>query len=142
MEERVSLNQKEQQRVKVLNRVERRELTGKEAAMLMGLSVRHVRRLLAAYRKEGVAVLAHGNRGRRPVHAVAEEIRVLVVALAQGPYAGCNHHHLRDLLEEREGVVLSRSTGRRMCLWPPGDAGLPSTAVGESDTPRRGCCCR
>src|SRR3972149_3186384 len=114
MEERVSLNQKEQQRVKVLNRVERRELTGKEAAMLMGLSVRHVRRLLAAYRKEGVAVLAHGNRGRRPVHAVAEEIRVLVVALAQGPYAGCNHHHLRDLLEERQGVVLSCSTVRRI----------------------------
>lgn len=112
--ERVSLNRKEQQRVMVLNRVERRELSGKEAATLVGLSVRHVRRLLAAYRKEGVAALAHGNRGRRPVHAVAEETRRRVVALAQGPYAGCNHHHLRDLLEEREGLVLSRSSVRRM----------------------------
>lgn len=98
----------------VLNRVERRELTGKEAATLAGLSVRHVRRLLAAYRKEGVAALAHGNRGRPPVHTVAEETRRQVVALAQGPYAGCNHHHLRDLLEEREELVLSRSTVRRM----------------------------
>ena len=82
------MNQKEQQRVMVLNGIERGELTGKEAAALMGLSVRQVRRLLAAYRKEGVAAIAHGNRCRRPVHALGEEVRQLVVTLAQGPYVG------------------------------------------------------
>jgi len=25
-------------------------------------------------------------------------------------YAGCNQHHLRDLLQEREGIVLSRAS--------------------------------
>jgi len=114
--ERVSLNQKEQQRVMILNRMEWRGLTGKEAAALMGLSVRQVRRLLAAYRKEGVAAIAHANRGRHPVHTVGEETKKLVVTLAQGPYAGLNHYHLTELLAEREGLCLSRSTVRRILV--------------------------
>lgn len=100
----------------VLKRIERRELMGREAAGLMGLSVRQVRRLLAAYRREGVVAIAHGNRGRRPVHAVGEEVRKLVVVLAQGPYAGCNHYHLTELLLEWEGLCLCRSTVRRILV--------------------------
>ncbi len=110
------MNQREQQRVMVLNRVERGEVTGREAAELMGLCMRQVRRLLAAYRKEGVAAIAHGNRGRRPVHAVGEGMCKLVVEMANGPYVGCNHHHLTELLAEREGVHLSRSTVRRILV--------------------------
>lgn len=106
--ETISLNQKEQQRLMVLNRVERGELVGKQASGLLGLSLRQVRRLLSSYRKEGASALAHGNRGRRPAHALGEELKRRVVELYQGPYAGCNHHHLTELLAEREGVVLSR----------------------------------
>ena len=54
------MNARQQQRTKVLNRVEHEGLTGEEAVELMGLSLRQVRMLLAAYRKEGVAALAHG----------------------------------------------------------------------------------
>ena len=49
--ETVTLNGKEQQRVMVLNRMEREQLTGEEAAQLMGLSLRQARRLLAVYRR-------------------------------------------------------------------------------------------
>ncbi len=102
------MNQKEQQRLMVLNQVEREDLTGEQAAKLVGLSLRQVRRLLAAYREEGAAALAHGNRSRRPVHALSEETKKRVIALAQDPYAGFNHHHLTELLAEREGLVVSR----------------------------------
>jgi transposase len=106
----VSLSAKEQQRVMVLNQVQRGELTGGQAAALMSLSLRQVRRLLAGYRNEGVAALAHGNRGRGPVHAIPEETRRRVVALAQDPYGGFNHSHLQELLVERERLTLSRSS--------------------------------
>jgi transposase len=106
----ISLNQREQQRLMVLNQVERGDLTGEDAAVLMGLGLRQVRRLLAAYRREGGAALAHGNRGRRPVHALSEEIRKQIVDLARGRYEGFNHHHLTELLAEREGLVVSRSS--------------------------------
>lgn len=104
----ISLNAREQQRVMVLNRLERKQLVAAEAAALIGVSVRHARRLLARYREDGVAAMAHGNRGRRPVHTLDDALRTQVVELARGPYAGCNHHHLAELLAEREGIVLSR----------------------------------
>ena len=108
--ETVILNAKEQQRLMVLNQVIGGELTGQGAATLMELSVRQVRRLLAAYRKEGAAALAHGNRGRAPVHALSVTVKARVVDAAQTTYAGCNWSHLGDLLAEREALTVSRSS--------------------------------
>lgn len=50
MKERVTLNRKEQKRAMVLNKVEAGELRAREAAATLRLSLRQVRRLLAAYR--------------------------------------------------------------------------------------------
>ena len=66
MKEKVTLNRKDQKRLMVLNQVGRGVVTCREASALLHLSLRHARRLLAAYRKEGAAALAHGNRGRKP----------------------------------------------------------------------------
>ena len=53
MKEMVTLNKKEQRRLVVLNRIEMGKMTGREAAEVLALSLRHVRRILALYRKEG-----------------------------------------------------------------------------------------
>ena len=53
MKEMVTLNKKEQRRLVVLNQVEMGKMIGREAAELLDLSLRHVRRILVAYRKEG-----------------------------------------------------------------------------------------
>jgi len=116
MKERVILNKKEQRRLMVLNEVEKGKMTGREAAEMLGLSLRHVRRILAAYRKEGAQALAHGNRGRKPYHALDESLRRQVLELAGSTYAGCNNQHFTELLAEREGINLSRSTVRRILL--------------------------
>ncbi len=58
MKEKVTLNIREQQRLKVLNEVMAGRLSGSKAARVMTISLRHERRLLAAYRKEGVAALS------------------------------------------------------------------------------------
>lgn len=88
------LDQKGQVRLKVLNRVLDKSLSVREASPILGLSERQVWRILAAYRKEGAAALVHGNRGRKPVGAISEGIKVRVRELAQGFYAGVNHCHL------------------------------------------------
>lgn len=64
MKENVTLTHAEQSRVQVLNRILDGHLTAADAAELLSLSVRQVRRLLAAYREDGVAAMVHGNRGR------------------------------------------------------------------------------
>jgi transposase len=114
MRETITLNTQEQKRVMVLNRILAGQLSAAEAASLLKLSPRQVQRILAAYRKEGVAAVVHGNRDRKPKHTIGEEVRQQVIALATGPYAGCNQQHLRDLLAEREGIVLSRASVHRI----------------------------
>jgi transposase len=116
MKETITLNTQEQKRVMVLNRLLVGQLTAAEAAVLLSLSERQVRRLSAAYRKEGAAALAHGNRGRKPVRTISEEVRHQVIELAMTTYAGCNYQHLRDLLAERDGIQLSRTSVRRILL--------------------------
>ena len=61
MKEKVTLNAREQKRLQVLNGVESGEITAQVAGELLGLSVRQIRRLLAAYREKGAAGLAHGR---------------------------------------------------------------------------------
>jgi transposase len=114
MREQVTLNSKEQKRAMVLTRVIEGGVTVQQAGEVLGLSVRHVRRLKAAYMREGPAALAHGNRGRRPAHALEDTLRRQVVELAQTTYGRCNHQHLTELLAEREGIHLSRSSVRRI----------------------------
>ena len=106
----------------VLNSVLAEEITIGQAAALMDLSERHARRLLAAYRELGAGALAHGNRDRRPHNAVPEAVAAAVARLAATRYPGANHTHLTELLEEHEGLALSRPTVRRILTR----AGMPS----------------
>ena len=112
--ESITLNTQEQKRAMVLNRIQAGQLSVRQAAEVLGISGRHCRRILAGYRKEGPAVLAHGNRGRQPQSTIRPQVRKQVITLATTTYAGANQQHLRDLLEEREGIKLSRSSVHRI----------------------------
>lgn len=118
----LTLTRQEQGRLEVLNRVLEHKLDVGQASRILGVSERHTWRILAAYKEEGAAALAHGNRGRRPVNALDPEVARTVVGLARTRYQGCNHTHLTELLAEREGISLSRSTVRSLLT----KAGVPS----------------
>ena len=110
----VTLNQREQARLQVLNSVMEYQLPRAQAAELLGVSERQVRRILAAYRRDGAAALVHGNRGRKPRNSVPEDVAATTVILASEKYVGFNHSHLTEVLAEREGIQLSRQTVSRL----------------------------
>jgi transposase len=114
--EKVTLNRKEQNRLMVLNEVNVGTLSIKQAGVLLEISLRHAKRLLAGYRKEGAGALAHGNRGRPPVNMIDMAVRAQVVELARSKYQGFNQQHFTEKLGEQEGIPLSRSTIRRILL--------------------------
>ena len=116
------MNPKEQARLQVLNSLRDEHMTLDQAATLMGVTTRHTRRMLAAYREKGVAAVAHGHRGRLPVNATPEAVIADVVHLARTRYAGANHTHLSELLAERESIDIGRTTLRRILV----NAGLSS----------------
>ena len=80
------MNQQEQARIKMLSSVLEYHLPIAQAAEIMGVGERQAKRLLAAYRKECAAALAHGNRGRRPHNAVLEEVAAAMVKLARNHF--------------------------------------------------------
>jgi transposase len=124
----LTLTTREQNRLQTLNGVLERHWPMREAAQIMGVSERQGWRILSAYRKEGAAALAHGNRGRAPANITPSVIREQVITLAKERYSRINHTHLAELLSEREGIILSRSTLRRILTG----AGLPSPRRGHS----------
>jgi transposase len=114
MAQEVTLNGKEQKRLMVLNEVLAGRLTGPEAAEVLGVTVRHVRRLLAAYRRQGAAALAHGNRGRPPANKLDEATRGQILRLAQTEYLDYNDSRLTEELWARHGLRVSRPTVQRL----------------------------
>ena len=140
------MNQQEQARIQVLNGVLEYQLPIAQAAEIMGVSERHTKRLLAAYRKHGAAALAHGNRGRKPHNAVPETAAAAVVKLASNGYAGANHSHFTELLPEREGIDLSRPTVRRILvkagIGSPRSRRFQQHRFRRRHMPSRGCWCR
>jgi transposase len=113
-EKRVTLSNKEIKRLEVMQLLEAMQVTGTEAAQVLGLSERQVWRLKKAYQEHGAEGLAHGNRGKASTRRTPEAIRQRVVELAKQEYKDYNDQHFTEELEDREGIRLSRSTVRRI----------------------------
>jgi transposase len=119
----VVLDRQAQRRMELLNRLLEDVVSVDQVATALGLSVRHVKRLLAAYRHSGAATLVHGNTGRTPVNRIGDGRRAQLVELAEGRYAGFNRAHLADVLAEEEEIEVPERTLRRILS----EEGIPAT---------------
>jgi len=126
-QETITLSRAEMKKVLVIEKVIHRQLAVKEAAEMLELSMRQVLRLKKRYLTEGPQGLAHKNRGRKPIHALADTLKEHIAALYQDTYHHSNNTHFSELLEEREAIQLSPSSVRRILL----DKGL------KQNNPRR-----
>lgn len=108
------MSQKEAPRPGLIRAVLKGKLTNQEGAAALRLSVRHFRRLRAAYRSGGDGALVHGNRGKPSPRRLSEGDRQKVVSLMQGKYIDVNDTQLTEKLREVEGMAISRETVRRI----------------------------
>jgi len=114
-EKTITMSRKEVKRLAVIQRLLHQQITTREAAMLLGLSVRQVYRIKARVLQEGEEGIVHKNRGRKPAHALSEDLRHTIVELYQSKrYKGSNDHPFAELLAEYEGIRVSPSTVRRV----------------------------
>ncbi|WP_236011704.1 ISNCY family transposase [Alicyclobacillus fructus] len=105
----------EVRRLTVIQHVLEGSLSVAQAAALLQLSTRQVLRIKKRVLEEGEKGVIHKNRGRRPSHALPEALKQQIVSLYHtDAYRGCNDTHFTELLAEREGIVVSTSTVRRV----------------------------
>lgn len=103
----IFLNRKEARRVYVMEQVLQGNLTIRQAAEMLQLSERQVKRLKKGMKQEGVAALAHKNRGRTPKHTISKDIKDMVCSLATSIYKGASANHMAELLAENHRIKIS-----------------------------------
>ncbi|MDQ7793612.1 MAG: helix-turn-helix domain-containing protein, partial [bacterium] len=114
MRREIWLSQKELRRVYIMERVVNGQLTVRQGAELLGLSERQVKRLKRRVAQSGMAALAHGNRGRKPAHAIPVAVHEQVVSLVGGQLKDATCEHVSELLAERNGLKMSARSVRRI----------------------------
>src|ERR1035437_4588507 len=97
---------KERDRLDVMARVKRGELTVVEASGMLGLSERQTWRVWKSFRTHGAAGLVHGLRDRASNRRFAEEFRVRVIKRHQERYPDFGPTLACEKLAE-DGLVLS-----------------------------------
>lgn len=93
------------------------KMTISEAAEILSLSERQVKRIKKGVAEHGEAFVIHKNRGRKPVHALSDELKDTVVNLKKSEkYSQANFSHFRELLEEYESINLSKPSVYRILV--------------------------
>lgn len=97
---------RERDRLDVMARVKRSELTVVEASVMLGLSLRQARRVWKCFGAQGAAGLVHGLRGRASNRRFPEEFRLRVIKRQQERYPDFGPTFACEKLAE-DGLVLS-----------------------------------
>lgn len=93
------------------------KMTISEAAEILSLSERQVKRIKKGVKEYGEAFVIHKNRGRKPAHALSDEIKNTVVNLKKSEkYSYANFSHFQELLEEFESISLSKPSVYRILV--------------------------
>lgn len=111
---RYLMTKKELVRVHVIKSLIEDKMTSRDAAEVLSLSERQIKRLKAGVKKDGEVFVIHKNRGRKPKHTIPGEIREGIVFLVRNKYKGVNYTHLAELLREEEGITVSQSSVSRI----------------------------
>src|SRR2546428_1910480 len=91
------------------------KLTVGEAARVLGVSVRQVRRIRRRVGEGGRAGLQHGNRGQVPVNKLRAAVRARILRLRRGKYRDFNDVHFTEkLAAETPPVLIGVRTVRRL----------------------------
>jgi len=106
----------------VVKRIEGGLLTVGQAAEIVGLSKRQMRRVRGAVAERGKAGVVHGNQGRAPSNRVGAKTRRRVETLFRSKYVGFNDQQFTEELVG-EGIEMGKSTVRRILR----DAKLPAS---------------
>ena len=111
----------ELERVEVIGRVKSGDLKLIDAAVILELSYRQVKRLWQRYREAGRQGLKHGNAGRPSNRGKPLKLRRRVLHLIRKKYSGSKEERFgptlaAEHLAEEDGIVLDHDTVRRWML--------------------------
>ncbi len=109
------MSERQWKRWDAVARVNAGKLTLTEAAVVLGISVRQLRRVRRAVAAHGRTALQHGNRGRPPGNKLPATVHARIVRLRRERYRDFNDQHFAEkLATESPPLAVSTATIRRL----------------------------
>ena len=105
---KVELSLKEKQKYEIIKKLVETNGNKERARIKIKLkSIRQINRLIAGYKEFGKEFFVHGNRGRKPKHALTDEFKNEIETLYTSKYFDCTYTQFTEYLAERENIFLS-----------------------------------
>jgi transposase len=130
MDELLTMSNAEITRLEIMQRLKDKRLIQKEAARMLGISIRQVKRLYRAYKAKGASGLVSQRRGKPSHHRLAPAIVQQVIDLVYEHYRDFGPTLAHEKLTEVHGLKLSDESVRQLMIvegiWKPKRAKKPS----------------
>ena len=110
----ITMSRQEAKRLYIIHQAMDQKITQSEAATLIDLSDRQIRRMIKRIRKEGNEGICHRSRGMISNHRIPKKIKNKTLKLFREQYKDFNLVHATEKLSEVHGITLSDETLR---LW-------------------------
>ncbi len=140
MDELLTMSKKELTRLEVIQQLEQRRMRQKEAAEILGVSTRHIRRLLQSYREHKEKGLISKRRGKPSNNRLKAETKQEATDLLYSRYHDFGPTLAHEKMTEVHDLTLSVESVRQIMiaeeLWKPRK--VKRTAVHQM-RPRRAC---
>jgi transposase len=126
----LTMSKRELARLEVMQRLKDKRLTQKEAAQMLNLSIRQVKRLWRAYRELGTAGLVSARRGKPSNNRLDEELAQQALDWIKTKYDDFGPTLAHEKLTEVHNLQISRESVRRIMIeeqiWKPKRAKQPA----------------
>ena len=131
MDQLLTMSNREITRLEAMQRIKDKRLTQKEAARMLNLSVRQIKRLFRAYKARGAKGLISARRGKASNHRIDAQVEQQALDVLKEKYADFGPTLAHEKLTEVHGVAMSRESVRKLMIvegmWKPKRAKKPPT---------------
>ena len=111
-QDRIIMNQKESNRLHVIRQALDRSITQEQAALMVGVTERQVRRMVKRVRREGNEGICHQSRGKRSNNVILEKIKDKAIDLCRTRYVEFGPTHAGEKLLQYHQIEVSTETLR------------------------------
>jgi len=119
----LTMTSQEINRHTIIKKLINREINGTQAAELLKLTIRHIKRLKSGVKKYGPKALIHGNRGKPSNRRTPEQEKERIISLLHKHYPDFKPGFATEKLSEKHNIIRDPKTIRQIMikqdLWKP-----------------------
>jgi len=112
----LTMSEKEISRKEILDKINDKRMLQREAAKVLGISERHLRRLLQSYRRKGTPALISKHRGRKSNNQLDKITRQEIVALLHSQFWDYGPTLASEKLLKKHHIKISKESVRKILI--------------------------